>query len=225
MIEEGVVSKDKLTVLSRSKKGVRPAIPRLVGRFEVMALLQAARYYALTGDLEKAKSFGLNRAIFYAWAKHYGRVIKPWRAQAGAKALGRSNVKITKVLGEEVPASESGWFIIGDKEQLPQDFDRQVVGKVSSVLPFEVAWDVTLQYIKKFPENILRNHQRFFKFVYEPVRDDFIEKVVFAKDLNSLVARSLGYLMQQNRSRQKPKVNSEVKRSPSTVTFLYFNYF
>lgn len=29
-----------------------------------MGLLQAARYYLLTGDLEKAKSFGLNRAIF-----------------------------------------------------------------------------------------------------------------------------------------------------------------
>ena len=42
-----------------------------VGRFQVMGLLQAARYYLLTGDLQKAKSFGLNRAIFYAWAKHY----------------------------------------------------------------------------------------------------------------------------------------------------------
>jgi len=37
-----------------------------------MALLQAARYYLLTGDLEKAYSFGLNRAIFYAWAKRRG---------------------------------------------------------------------------------------------------------------------------------------------------------
>jgi len=43
-----------------------------LGRFQVMALLQAARYYKLHGDLEKAKSWGLNRAIFYAWAKHYG---------------------------------------------------------------------------------------------------------------------------------------------------------
>jgi len=38
-----------------------------IGRFQVMGLLQAARYYVLYGDLEKAKSFGINRAIFYAW--------------------------------------------------------------------------------------------------------------------------------------------------------------
>ena len=43
-----------------------------IGRFQVMALLQTARYYRLHGDLMRAKSFGLNRAVFYAWAKHYG---------------------------------------------------------------------------------------------------------------------------------------------------------
>ena len=37
-----------------------------------MALLQAASYYLLKGDLNRAKSFGLNRAIFYAWAKGSG---------------------------------------------------------------------------------------------------------------------------------------------------------
>jgi len=37
-----------------------------LGRFQVMALLQAIRYYLLAGDLERAKSWGLNRAIFYA---------------------------------------------------------------------------------------------------------------------------------------------------------------
>lgn len=40
-----------------------------IGRFQVMATLQAARAYALGLSLEEAKSFGLNRAIFYAAAK------------------------------------------------------------------------------------------------------------------------------------------------------------
>jgi len=41
----------------------------MVGRFQVMATLQAARAYALGYSLDEAKSFGLNRAIFYAAAK------------------------------------------------------------------------------------------------------------------------------------------------------------
>ena len=213
MIREGTLSKDKLTVLKVPKKGGKPAIPKLVGRFEVMALLQAARYYLLTGDLEKAKSFGLNRAIFYAWAKHYGRVIKPWRTSSGTQAegSGKGGVKLVKVLGENVPASWRGWFVIGDQEQLPQDFDAQIASKINAVLPFDVVWDIALQYVRKFPESVLRNQQRFFKYVYEPVRDGFIEKVVLAKDLDPLVARSLGYLMQQRKEKPKPKVSGDVK--------------
>ena len=41
----------------------------MVGRFQVMALLQAARAKALGYPLDEAESFGLNRAIFYAAAK------------------------------------------------------------------------------------------------------------------------------------------------------------
>jgi hypothetical protein len=41
----------------------------MVGRFQVMALLQAARAKALGYPLDEAESFGLKRAIFYAAAK------------------------------------------------------------------------------------------------------------------------------------------------------------
>lgn len=40
-----------------------------VSRFQVMAVLQAARASVLGLDLEEAKSWGLNRAMFYAAAK------------------------------------------------------------------------------------------------------------------------------------------------------------
>jgi hypothetical protein len=40
-----------------------------VGRFQVMATLQAARAYLLGKSLCTAKSFGLNRALFYAATK------------------------------------------------------------------------------------------------------------------------------------------------------------
>jgi len=40
-----------------------------VGRFQVIATLQAARAFVLGFPIESAKSWGLNRAIFYAAAK------------------------------------------------------------------------------------------------------------------------------------------------------------
>ena len=44
-------------------------MPLAVGRFQVMAVLQAARALALGLSELKAKAWGLNRAIFYAVAK------------------------------------------------------------------------------------------------------------------------------------------------------------
>ena len=44
-------------------------VPRSVGRFQVMATLQAARAKILGLPLASAKSWGLNRAIYYAAAK------------------------------------------------------------------------------------------------------------------------------------------------------------
>lgn len=148
-----------------------------IGRFQVMGLLQAARYYLLTGDLEKAKSFGLNRAIFYAWAKYYGRT---YRAKHGLRG-GERPWRLVKVLGEEVPVSPREWFMMGDVEQLPEDYDKNIASKINPIVPYEKAWKATLEYLKRFPETILRDPQKFYKYVYEPVRDSFIEKVVLGK--------------------------------------------
>ena len=150
-----------------------------IGRFQVMGLLQAARYYLLTGDLEKAKSFGLNRAIFYAWAKYYGRTYKP--KHPSTRMREDKPWRLEKVLGEEVPVSPRGWYMIGDKEQLPEDYDREIASKINSVIPYQEAWEKALEYLKQFPENVLRDPQKFYKQVYEPVRDKFIEKVVLGK--------------------------------------------
>jgi hypothetical protein len=40
----------------------------MVGRFQVMALLQAVRAQAQGYPLDEAESFGLNRAIFAVWS-------------------------------------------------------------------------------------------------------------------------------------------------------------
>ncbi len=147
-----------------------------IGRFQVMALLQAARYYLLTGDYEKALSFGLNRAIFYAWAKRYGR---------GVKAAGRE--KITGEVKENIEGNKpvvhvgnevafmgpSGYFMIGGKEQTPDDFMREIARRIDPVIPFKEAWRKAIDYVGKFSRETLLDQEKFFKKVYKPVRDSF----------------------------------------------------
>ena len=149
-----------------------------IGRFQVIALLQAARYFILRGDVNKAKSFGLNRAIFYAWAKHY----RVGRAHRGRGSGGdKKRIKFEYLGDEQAPISPRGLFVMGDQEQRPEDFDKEVIDKINSIIPFKLAWDAAINYLKRFPERVLLSQQEFFKKVYDPVKDDFINKVVLGK--------------------------------------------
>ena len=153
-----------------------------IGRFQVMALLQAARYYILTGEEEKAKSFGLNRAIFYAWAKRRGVARPPPRRKVAAmREIARERMEgrtLVYIGNEGAYMSEEGWFIIGEEVQLPKDYDRQVASKIDPVLPYERAWRSALEYLRGFPRSDLLDQNKFFKEIYRPVRDSFLEKVV-----------------------------------------------
>ena len=158
-----------------------------IGRFQVMALLQAARHYIFHKDLDKAKSFGLNRAIFYAWAKYYGPHKWPIRLMRIEEALRRQargvgSIKCpegyVEVLGECITVSPRGYYMIGDQEQLPIDYDRQVTKKLKPLLDPEKAWKAALEYVSNFPDYILRDPQKFYKYVYEPIRDSFFKELI-----------------------------------------------
>ncbi len=153
-----------------------PVKAREPGRFPVMGLLQAARYYLLTGDLEKAFSFGLNRAIFYAWLKyHYnpGRARRP-RGYSEEELKRIEKLSPVGPLKDKAPMKD-GWFAIGGQVQRPEDFMRQVARRFEEAgIPFELAWEKALEYVSKFPEHVLKDPNLFFKYVYEPVRDDFL---------------------------------------------------
>lgn len=184
------------------KPGEREGKRGAIGRFQVMGLLQAARYYLLKGDLKKAKSFGLNRAIFYAWAKHYGRAYKP--KYSTARTREDKSWRLEKVLGEEAPVSPRGWYMIGDKEQLPEDYDREIASKINAVIPYREAWEKTIEYLKQFPEQVLRDPQKFYKQVYEPVRDSFIEKVILGGHVKRRV-KTLDEIFGFTRNRKNDK--------------------
>ncbi len=153
-----------------------------IGRFQVMALLQAARHYLFKKDLRKAKSFGLNRAIFYAWAKYYGphkypyrlmRVVEVMRRQRSGGKIEKCPEGFVEELGECVELSPRGYYMIGGNEQTEYDFDRQITRKIKLLIDPEKAWKAALEYVSSFPEEVLRHPGKFYKLVYEPVRDTF----------------------------------------------------
>jgi len=163
-----------------------------VGRFQVMALLQAARYYVLMGDMNKAKSFGINRAIFYAWAKHYGPAKEGWYRAKFEELLRRGikdEVKKIKcpegyeeILGECVQVGPRGYYKIGDREQQPKDFDYQVTMKLRRFIDENKLWEIAINYVKQYPKWVLSDPRRFYKLVYEPVRDTLLMDVIEGKE-------------------------------------------
>ncbi len=166
-----------------------------MGRFEVMALLQAARYYVLSGDIQKAFSFGLNRAIFYAWAKHRGKFqVKAKRHRMGKPIQQlREGDKIMVYVGDEGAfISSRGWFTIGNIEQRPEDFKRQIIYKINAEVPFEKAWEAAINYVKQFSKSTLLSQQKFYEKVYKPVRDNFLQ--IVKKSLKEKKSEKLVYL-------------------------------
>ncbi len=163
-----------------------------IGRFQVMALLQAARYYVLKKDIEKAKSFGLNRAIFYAWAKHYGSRAKYARLSKIEEMLRKQILEnkpikcpegYVEILGECVKISPRGYYVIGEQEQTPYDYELNVTRKISRVIDPDKAWRIAIEYVSKFPRKILEKPQLFYKYVYEPVRDSFFIKILKGEEV------------------------------------------
>jgi len=153
-----------------------------IGRFQVMAILQTARAFYLGLPEELAKSWGLNRAIFYAAAK---RGFKAFRMK-------RPTPRITRVgaprryppreevfqLGEEmayrVKVGDNFYFTIGGEVQTEEDFDRQIASRFADKYP--KAWDEALKIVKKYPKSTLLSQNEFFEKIYKPVRDDLSKK-------------------------------------------------
>ena len=148
-----------------------------VRRFQVMALLQAARAFLLGLPLESAFSWGLNRSIFYAAAK------KGFKAGSGggtgAAGGGHASSKggSTYFLGDEMAFKKQKggklYFTIGGQVQTEEDFKRQIESRFGG--SFAQAWKEALDYVGEFDEDTLKSGTAFFSQVYRPKRDEFAD--------------------------------------------------
>jgi len=154
-----------------------------VGRFQVMAVLQAARAYELGLPLESAFSWGLDRAIFYAAAKRgfKGKPPAPRGSGIGEGRVGdanRTRAAEAYSLGDEIAFKEERagklYFVIGGKAQTKEDFERQIESRFKG--SFGEAWEDALDYVRHFDRETLLSGSEFFASVYRPKRDEFAAK-------------------------------------------------
>jgi len=140
-----------------------------------MAILQAARAYILGLPEESAKSWGLNRAIFYAAAKRGFKGKAPLTAEFRA-AVAKPEEEALDLyrLGDEMAFKEerSGrlYFTIGGQMQTEEEFHRQVESRFEGA--FEEAWREALEIVRGFDRKTLLSQRDFYSRVYKPRRDE-----------------------------------------------------
>lgn len=134
-----------------------------------MATLQATRAKVLGLPLASAKSWGLNRAIYYAAAKRGfkggGGPAKPkkYLASFGEFFLGDDKAYKVRAAGTTL-------FTIGGEIQRPQDFHRQVEQRFNGT--FRAAWGEALAIIRQYDPAVLKSPELFYHRVYRPRRDE-----------------------------------------------------
>lgn len=151
-----------------------------VGRFQVMATLQAARASFLGLSEPQAKSWGLNRAIFYAAAKRGFKAKPP--TERSLREIQKQPILETPDtyhLGSEMAykvKQEDGkvYFTIGGQIQTERDFERQVESRFSG--KFSRAWKEAIDLVKEFDREVLLSQNDFYGLVYKPKRDELAEK-------------------------------------------------
>jgi|UniRef100_A0A7V3RGH4 hypothetical protein len=158
-----------------------------VGRFQVMATLQAARAFVLGLPIESAKSFGLNRAIFYAAAKRgFKKVTKKVPKEFKLKKIPVSEKEAEKLkksfkiynLGDEIAYSVEikgkQYFMIGDEIQTEEDFARQVEARFGD--KFKDAWEEAIKICQEYDRGVLLSQRYFYETIYKPRRDELAKK-------------------------------------------------
>jgi len=133
-----------------------------------MATLQAARAKQLGLPLVSAKSWGLNRAIYYAAAKRgFKGGAGPAKPKKYTASFGEFSLGSDKAY--KVSAGGKTLFTIGGEIQRPEDFRRQIVRRFEGT--FLEAWTEARRIMQAYPAAVLESAQQFYLQVYRPRRD------------------------------------------------------
>ncbi|MEN3044838.1 MAG: hypothetical protein ABDH37_06470 [Candidatus Hydrothermales bacterium] len=150
-----------------------------IGRFEVMATLQAARAFCLGKSLIESKSFGLNRAIFYAAAKRGFKVkVKNGEfRERKFKKLEKEHILTDKIGDEEafyVEIEGKKYYVIGGEILTEKIFEKQIEKKFKS--KWNIFFEEALDILRSFEKDNLLSQRKFYEKIYKPLRDKLVVK-------------------------------------------------
>ena len=149
-----------------------------VGRFQIMATLQAARAYVLGLPLDLSMSWGLNRAIFYAAAKRGFKEKTVKNRPEGVAEKPLLEEREVYFLGDEMAykAEEGGttYFTIGGETQKVKDFEKQIESRFKG--KFKSAWREAVAILRSYDKDVLLSRHGFYEKVYRPRRDELADK-------------------------------------------------
>jgi hypothetical protein len=141
-----------------------------------MATLQAVRALVLGLSESQSKSWGLNRAIFYAAAKR-GFKAKPLVERPLSEIQKKPIIETLDAfyLGSEMAykvkeRDDKVYFTIGGQIQTEKDFERQVESRFAG--KFDRAWKEAVDLVKEFDREVLLSQKDFYELVYKPKRDE-----------------------------------------------------
>jgi hypothetical protein len=161
-----------------------------ISRFQVMAILQAARAKTLGLREYSAYSWGLNRAIFYAAAKRGfkggGSSSRRGRGTEREETTGESRSGENKeefflgnekaFVDKESSKKNEPVFEIGSEAQTASDFQKQIASRFGDQANFQEAWKEALKIMKGHDESTLKSQHEFYERVYKPRRDVLSKK-------------------------------------------------
>jgi len=141
---------------------------------KTISKFKARTVYATAGKYEEVTKDNIE--------KDYGKGYAPKYSKTTVPSEFRKDKVLANVVGEQVYQDiEKGYYIIGDKMQTPEDYDREIKDKIEPIISYDKAWDATIKYVSSFPKEVLENQREFSEKVYLPIRDKFIEKVINRK--------------------------------------------
>lgn len=145
-----------------------------------MATLQAVRAHVLGLSAAAARSWGLNRAIFYAAAKRgfAGRAPAGPSGHRGRRSEDAVPAMEAFFLGDDkayaVRQGDEIRFAIGGEVQTPEQFVRQVEARFGGTFP--AAWEEAVRIVQAAPRDMLTSQEAFYQRVYRPRRDEFARR-------------------------------------------------
>ena len=166
----------------------------MIGRFQVMCILQYLRFKKLGLEEEQAKSLALCRAIFYACAKRgyfllrksqnsFLEVKKKLQGKIrnfAKKGLSIENTGIDIIGGERafyvIDNTGKKLYYIGNEIQDEKKWTSSVERRFKTKELYLECLKEAEEYINGFDEGALKSQYSFFNKVYKPVRDEFAKR-------------------------------------------------